>query len=211
MDRPSFQQNTKKKICLICEGFEEYDYILRLLELGVWSDTYYVDPVNAESNGNISARYQDKYQSDEYDIVLVFCDTDRKPHKDFKLIKQKIDAVFGIEKSSGEVIIFVSPCTMQINLLHFGDILLRTQNKHRNASDIEHLTGIPGYNASKEKRTALCAKITKQNYEEMKERAKRLSGNYEDVPSSNFYKFASYFENSDSSWIDEINKKIDVT
>lgn len=155
MARPSFIKNTKKKICLICEGFEEYDYIKRLLELGVWADVYSFDLVNAESNGNISARYQNKYQSDEYDIVLVLCDTDRKPHKDFKLIKQKIDDIFGVENASDEVIIFVAPCT-----------------------------GIF-------------------------ERAKKLSDNFEDVPSSNFYKFVSYFENFDCSWIGEINKRIE--
>ena len=87
-NRPSFLKNNKRKICLICEGYEEYDYISRLLNLGVWSDAYDFELVNAESNGNISARYQDRYQSDSYDIVLVFCDTDRKPHHDFELIKK---------------------------------------------------------------------------------------------------------------------------
>jgi len=74
MIRPNFLNNTKKKICLICEGYEEYDYIERLLSIGVWSKSYSFDLVNAASNGNISARYQDKYQSDFFDIVLAFCE-----------------------------------------------------------------------------------------------------------------------------------------
>ena len=76
MSKPSFLNKTKKKICLICEGFEEFDYISKLLELKLWSDVYDFELVNAESCGNISARYQDRYQSDNYDIVLVFCDTE---------------------------------------------------------------------------------------------------------------------------------------
>ena len=39
-NRPSFLKNNKKKICLICEGYEEFDYISKLLELKVWSDVY---------------------------------------------------------------------------------------------------------------------------------------------------------------------------
>ena len=103
MNRPNFLKNDKKKICLICEGFEEYDYISRILELGVWSNTYEFILVNAESNGNISARYQDRYQSDSYDIVLVLCDTDKKPHKDFELIRKKINGIFGNESAADEV------------------------------------------------------------------------------------------------------------
>ena len=70
-NRPSFLKNNKKKICLICEGYEEFDYISKLLELKVWADVYDFTLVNAESNGNISARYQDKYQSNNFDIVTV--------------------------------------------------------------------------------------------------------------------------------------------
>ena len=91
MNKPSFLNKTKKKICLICEGFEEFDYISKLLELHVWSNVYDFELVNAESCGNISARYQDRYQSDNYDIVLVFCDTDRRPEDGFELIRTKIN------------------------------------------------------------------------------------------------------------------------
>ncbi len=170
---------------------------------------YVIELVNAKSNGNIVARYQDRYQSDNYDLVLVFCDTDRKPHKDYQLIRHKIDDIFGIENSSDKVLIFVSPCTLQINLLHFDDIKLRTQNKKKNASDIERLTGIKQYKASKEQRFLLFSKITKANYKEMQRRAKSLSENFDDVPSSNFYKFTTWFENTDTSRIDDINKVIE--
>ena len=208
-NRPSFLKNNKRKICLICEGYEEYDYISRLLNLGVWSDAYDFELVNAESNGNISARYQDRYQSDSYDIVLVFCDTDRKPHHDFELIKKKINGIFGKDDAADEVIIFVNPCTIQVELLHFDDVRLRTQNKNKNASEIERLTGIKNYKANKEQRLAMCDLISSENYQEMKERLKSLSDDYKTESSSNFNLFLSRFESDDDSWIDKINKKLD--
>ena len=206
--RPNFFKNNKKKVCLICEGYEEFDYISKLLELNVWSDVYDFSLVNAESNGNISARYQDRYQSDNYDIVLVLCDTDRKPHHDFELIRKKINDIFGIDNAADEVIIFVNPCTMQVELLHFENIKLRTQNKNKNASEIERLTGIQDYKAKEEQRKAMCNLITKENYEEMKKNLLSLATDYKIEASTNFGVFLKRFEDSKTNWIDEINKKL---
>lgn len=47
----------KYKVCIICEGDEEFDYLTRLNELKVWNDQYAVDLDNADGNGNIPARY----------------------------------------------------------------------------------------------------------------------------------------------------------
>lgn len=207
-NRPSFLKNNKKKICLICEGYEEFDYISKLLELKVWADVYDFSLVNAESNGNISARYQDRYQSDNYDIVLVLCDTDRKPHHDFELIRKKINGIFGIDNAADEVIIFVNPCSMQVELLHFENIKLRTQNKNKNASEIERLTGIQDYKAKEEQRKAMCNLITKENYEEMKKNLLSLATDYKIEASTNFGVFLKRFEDNKTNWIDEINKKL---
>lgn len=68
------------KVCIICEGDEEYEYLDKLISLDVWNENYKFTLENAEGNGNIPARYQDKYQNGSYDVVLVFCDTDRKPY-----------------------------------------------------------------------------------------------------------------------------------
>ena len=70
----------KHKICIICEGNEEYKYIERLNQLHVWNDIYDISLVNAEGNGNIPARYQDRYQNGAYEVVLVFCDTETTPY-----------------------------------------------------------------------------------------------------------------------------------
>ena len=42
-----------RKICIICEGDEEVDYINRLIELKVWNEKYDVKLLNAGGNGNI--------------------------------------------------------------------------------------------------------------------------------------------------------------
>ena len=68
----------KHKICIICEGNEEYEYLNRLKALKVWNEQYDISLVNAEGNGNIPARYQDSYQNGAYEVVLVFCDTEKK-------------------------------------------------------------------------------------------------------------------------------------
>ena len=39
--------------------------------------------LSLKGNGNIPARYQDKFQNGSYDPVLVFCDTDKKPYEQY--------------------------------------------------------------------------------------------------------------------------------
>ena len=210
MSKPSFLNKTKKKICLICEGFEEFDYISKLLELKIWSDVYDFELVNAESCGNISARYQDRYQSDNYDIV---CDTDRRLEDGFELIRTKINNIFGNSVAADKVIIFVNPCTMQVILSHFGDVILRTQNKRKNDSEIKRLTGLTDskkYDGCKEHRDFIFSQITKENYEEMKKRISLLSDDYKNQPATNFAYYLGLFENSNSDWIDKINSIIET-
>lgn len=67
---PKFLDN--HKICIICEGNEEYEYLNRLKNLKVWNEQYDISLVNAGGNGNIPARYQDRYQNGADELVLVF-------------------------------------------------------------------------------------------------------------------------------------------
>lgn len=78
---PKFFDN--HKICIICEGNEEYEYLNRLKNLKVWNEQYDISLVNAGGNGNIPARYQDRYQNGADELVLVFCDTEKKPHEQY--------------------------------------------------------------------------------------------------------------------------------
>lgn len=54
-----------KRICIVCEGYEEFDYINRLKQCAVWSGEYAVKSQNAKSLDNVFAVYQNEYQSDK--------------------------------------------------------------------------------------------------------------------------------------------------
>ena len=54
----------KHKVCIICEGNEDYSYIDRLKRLNVWNPAYDFQLINAKSASNIFARYQDAYNND---------------------------------------------------------------------------------------------------------------------------------------------------
>ncbi len=70
----------RHRVCVICEGLEDTEYFNRLLQLNVWrTDIYDFYPINAKSASNIFARYQDAYNNDAYEVILVFCDTDKAP------------------------------------------------------------------------------------------------------------------------------------
>lgn len=154
----------KHRICVICEGYEDYHYFNRLIALNLWDASYSFTTINVKSASNIPARFQNEYQNDRYEIILVFCDTDKEPYREYTLIKDKINSFLGKRKASDKLVIFANPCTMQIVLLHFGDVSLKNQGKKTNSAEIERLTGIPGYDAHEEQIQALCGKITRASY-----------------------------------------------
>ena len=95
----------KHRICIICEGNEEYAYLSRLNDLKVWNEQYGFSFINAGGNGNIPARYQDRYQNGSDELVLVFCDTEKKPHEQYQDIKHKINDFHGMSYAANEVVI----------------------------------------------------------------------------------------------------------
>ena len=185
---PKFLDN--HKICIICEGNEEYEYLKRLKDLKVWNEQYDISLVNAGGNGNIPARYQDRYQNGADELVLVFCDTEKKPHEQYEDIKRKINEFHGVDSAANEVIIFGNPCTMQIISKHWTDENLKSPAKPVNAPLIKEYTGV-------------------ENYKDMSRRVKDLDSDDSVTGSSNFGKFIKLFESDDSSWIDEINDSIE--
>ena len=196
-----------KRICIICEGYEELEYIETLKSKSVFSNKYEIITVNAKSINAIISRYQDRFQSDSYSLVLIFCDTDKKPYDKYIELKNKINRFHGINIAD-EIIIFGNPCTMQIILSHFGEILLKSQSKSVNSKYIKELVGINNYKASKEQRKKLFGKIKRENYFKMKENISKLSIKDNDVPSTNILKFLESLESEDMQWIDEINDKM---
>lgn len=196
-----------RKICIICEGYEEFDYIETLKSKGIFSNVYNFVTVNAKSINTIIARYQDRFQSSAYSLVLIFCDTDKGPSDKYKEIKQEINR-FHRKDVADEIIIFGNPCTMQIILSHFAKIKITSQSKSVNSKFIKEYIGIDNYKATEQQRKELFGKIKRSNYEKMKENVAKLSTNDEDVSSTNILKFVERFESEDDTWIDELNNKL---
>ena len=197
------------RICIICEGDEEYEYLEKLISLDVWSKEYCFQLENAGGNGNIPARYQDKYQNGAYDLVLLFCDTDRKPYEQYVDIKRKIDEFHGVENAADKVVIYGNPCTMQIIIEHWGDVWLCSNNKKKNVPVIYDLTGIEGYKGRKEQRRKLFSQITTENYQEMRERIKQIPWDDTVEGSTNFGRFLDYFSSDEGERIKTINRIVD--
>ena len=149
----------KHKVCVICEGYEDVAYFNRLLELGVWNSAYEFTPMNAKSASNIPAMFQDTFQNDRYEIILVFCDTDKAPYREYTQIKKKINSFPNKQKAASKLVIFANPCTMQIILSHFGDVSLKNQGKKTNAAEIEKWTGVKDYDAHEDQIKEICSKI----------------------------------------------------
>lgn len=199
----------KHKICVICEGNEEYEYIERLKALNVWNVQYEIIPDNAGGNGNISARYQDSYQNGSYELVLVFCDTEKKPYKQYEDIKHKLNEFHGVDIAADEVIMFGNPCTMQIILKHWADIIIKSPAKSVNAPLIEKFTGVKNYKGRADQIDVVMECVTAENYIDMCERVGHMETRDNIVGSSNFGKFMEFFGSSDTKWIDEINAKLE--
>lgn len=200
----------KQKICIICEGNEEYAYLNRLKTLNVWSDQYEISLDNAGGNGNIPARYQDRYQNGTYELVLVFCDTEKKPYEQYEDIKRKINEFHGMNHAADEVIIFGNPCTMQIITKHWTDENLKSPAKTVNAPLIKEFTGVEHYKGRTDQIQKVMEHITAKNYAAMCRRVNQLEKIDTVTGSSNFGRFMKLFESGDSEWIDKINSRIET-
>lgn len=196
-----------KTVAIVCEGYEEFDYITRLIELKVWNDVYKVVPYNAKSIDNISAVYQNVYQNGGSDVVLIFCDTEAAPYTKFELMRKKVNA-FHDKNVADAITVFANPCTMQIVLSHFAKVKLHSNQKTDNAPIIRQHTGVGRYHAEEKQRAAIMRKITADNYEDMKNNVKNLDGLYRSIPSTNAFEFFSRLETVDTSWIDDIDRAV---
>ena len=199
-----------KKIYIICEGSEEYDYLNRLKILNVWSDVYDITLRDAKGNGNLYPIYQNVYQKGNYDLVVIVCDTEKKPHEQFNDICCKVNSLHACELASQHVVMFTNPCTMQVILLHWDtSVRLQTPSKRRSATYIEKYTGIQDYSAKESQRTQLVSNITEESYRTMMNGAKQLGMDAALINSTNLHMFFAQLEQPDTNWIDEINKLIE--
>ena len=198
--------NRKHRICVICEGYEDTYYFKKLSELNVWNEIYEFTSVNAKSASNIPARFQDAFQNDRYEVILIFCDTDKAPYKEYVKIKEKINSFLNKPEAAQKLIMFANPCTMQIILSHFGEVSLTKQGKKTNAAEIERLTGIKNYDAHEEQIRKLCSMILRRSYDDMKKRVEAIDASDINSPSTNFIVFLERFESEDTNWISDIQQ-----
>ncbi len=197
------------RISIICEGNEEYKYLERLNELNVWNKQYEFIMVNAGGNGNIPARYQDRYQNGADELVLIFCDTEKKPHEQYEDIKHKINEFHGVGNAANEIIMFGNPCTMQIISKHWTDKNLKSPAKPVNASLIKEYTGVENYKGRADQIEEIMKYITAENYKTMSKRVSKLQLDDSITGSSNFGKYLKLFESDNCEWIEKINKCLD--
>ena len=193
---PKFLDN--HKICIICEGNEEYEYLNRLKNLKVWNEQYDISLVNAGGNGNIPARYQDRYQNGADELVLVFCDTEKKPHEQYEDIKRKINEFHGVNNAADEVIIFGNPCTMQIISKHWTDKNLKSPAKPVNAPLIKEYTGVENYKGRADQIHEVMEHVTAENYVDMSQRVRKLDSDDSRLVSSSLdYEVFNFVFDSD--------------
>ncbi len=199
----------RHKICIICEGNEEYAYLERLCSLGVWQDKYDITLSNAAGNGNIPPRYQDSYQNGSYELVMIFCDTEKKPYEQYEDIKSKINEFHGVDDASDYVIIFGNPCTMQIITKHWTDILIKSPAKPVNAPLIKEFTGVENYKGRADQIAAVMQFVTAENYPDMVQRVELLQGPDNVTGNTNFFVLAKHMETKEAGWIVSVNSEIE--
>lgn len=199
---PTFSH--KHRICIICEGDEDIGYMSRLKEIAEWNKKYEFILRNAHGESNIASLYQNLFQNDSYEVIIIFCDTDKNPHKQYKLLKEKLCNFHGIKDAkmlTDNIIIFANPCTMQIILSHFGEVSLKKQGKKTNAAIIEKYTGVQNYDAHEDQIKDICSKIFRNSYKPMKERVMKMNGPDTESGNTNFIEYLNKFESDDNKWI----------
>jgi hypothetical protein len=194
---------------VICEGLEEYSYFQRLISLNVWSREYEFSLVNAKGESNIFARFQDAYNNDNYEVIIIFCDTDKYPYKEYTQVKRKINDFFDKRLAGQKLIIWANPCSMQIVLSHFADVCLVNQGKKTNADIIERLTGVTGYDGHEKQIEEICNLIYQRTYPEMKSRLTQEEYCDSYAGTSNIVHFLDFFENDDLKWIADIKNYLE--
>ena len=106
--------------------------------------------------------------------MLVFCDTEKKPHEQYEDIKRKINVFHGVNTAADAVIIFGNPCTMQIISKHWTDENLKSPAKPVNAPLIKKYTGVENYKGRADQIEEVMEYVTVENYKDMSRRVKDL-------------------------------------
>ncbi|MCD8285972.1 MAG: hypothetical protein LUD50_01940 [Clostridia bacterium] len=199
------------RVIIICEGAEECEYIKKLNELDVWSRSYRVRPINAKGINRIPEEYGQAFDADDSGgVIVVFCDTEVPPYKQFEFVCNGINELYGNDKAADSVVFFSNPSTMQIVASHFtawndGSSHLRTNKKADNAKLVFKLQkkNAPKneYKAKGFQISSLYIGITKENFETMRRVIRNLSHDYNIIPSTNVNVLFDNLCQDDKSWI----------
>lgn len=199
---------TNKRICIVCEGDEEYYYLKKLKQIKLFNKKLTIDLLNANGIDKVFNVYSNAYQRDNYDLVVIFCDTDNDPFERYKKIKEDVKNFHDLKKVSdvSNLIYYGNPCSMQVILSHFQKVTLHSRLKTINANKIKELTGVADYRATKHQIDCIMKKITFENIKTMKENLKDICKKDTITPSTNFTDLILNLEDVDSTWIDKVNK-----
>ncbi len=85
---------------------------------------------------------------------------------------------------------------------------LKSPAKSVNALLIEECTGVKNYKGRASQIQEVMKCVTAENYADMRRLVELLETEDSVTGSSNFGRFIKLFESDDSSWIEEINKKL---
>lgn len=199
--------NDSKRILIICEGYEEYDYIKRLKSIiPNWSN-YDIDIKNAKGLPNIYSKYSYEFQQNNYDIIFVFCDTEIFPYDEYNKLKNNIDKNLYGKKISKSLVFFANPCSMLIILSHFKKVKLTTNSKTRNANIIQECTGVKNYDGCENQRNSIMNKVNLENYNAMKDNLNDISQDDSVIPSTNILNLFNSFDNKNKKWMNSIISK----
>lgn len=198
-----------KRICIVCEGHEEVDYLTRLIELKVFDNAYAICLKNAKSINNIAAVYQYEYNNTRNDLVLVFCDTEEYPYSDYNKVTTDLEKILGSKAVVEKVLYFANPCTMQIILSHFSNVRLDSSSKSSNSRIIKSYTGVAEYRATQDQRSRIMSQLSSDNYVTMKRNIGNIfATDPTQRPGTNFASLIKYLESPNMDWVKKINRVI---
>lgn len=198
-----------KRICIVCEGYEEVDYLSRLVELKVFDNAYEICLKNAKSINNIAAVYQYEYNNTRNDLVLVLCDTEEYPYSDYNKVNADLKKILGSKAIVEKVLYFANPCTMQIILSHFSMVRLNSSNKSSNSRIIESCTDVAEYRATQNQRSRIMSQLSSDNYVTMKKNIGNIfATDPTQRPSTNFASLIKYLESPNTDWVKKIYRAI---
>ena len=197
-----------RKIGVICEGAEEYEYFLRLKELQVFNTQYVVKLKNAKGINNIFSVYTNEFQNNNSELLFIFCDTDMAPYEEYSKLCAQINRFHGKRNASSYIVRYANPCTLQIMLMHFDSVKLKGNKKSDNAVHIQRYTGVREYRATEAQRKSFLAHINSDNYQIMKKNVLSITEKFDVLPSTNILELFNYLESDSNEWVDKLIRKL---